>query len=137
MSGSPLIRDMQVFDSDLGQSVGLAPPLLIRGSLRGELPWARCAEAYEHMLFLPAGTDDQRNARRPGRPVATHVDLPTRRRCVAEDAMDDPAATGLCKGSDVGLLAVVGIGIDTGVDDVALQLTIARPRTTTVITRNE
>jgi len=51
--------------------------------------------------------------------------------------MDDPAAAGLCKGSDVGPLAVVGVGIGTGVDDEALQLTIARPTTITVITRNE
>ena len=51
--------------------------------------------------------------------------------------MDDLAATGLCEGSDVGSLAVVGVGIGTGVDDVALQLTIATPPTTTVITRNE
>jgi len=51
--------------------------------------------------------------------------------------MDDPAAAGLCEGSNVGALAVVGVGIGTGVDDEALQLTIARLRTTTAITRNE
>jgi len=51
--------------------------------------------------------------------------------------MDDPAAAGLCEGSDVGPLAVLGVGIGAGVDDVALELTIARPRTTTAITRNE
>ena len=51
--------------------------------------------------------------------------------------MDDPAAAWLCEGSDVGPLAVVGVGIVTGVNDVALQFTIARLMTTTVITRNE
>ena len=51
--------------------------------------------------------------------------------------MDDPTAMGLGEGSDVGPLAVVGVGIGTGVNDEALQLTIARLRTTKVITRNE
>ncbi|MBC7558995.1 MAG: hypothetical protein H7270_06465 [Dermatophilaceae bacterium] len=55
----------------------------------------------------------------------------------AEDAMDDPAAAELREGSDVGQLALVGVGIKTGADDVALQLTIARPKTITVITRNK
>jgi len=61
-----------------------------------------------------------------------------------EDAMDDPAATwldeepsGLFDGFDVGPVALVGVGFGTGVDDVALQLTTARPNKTTVITRNE
>lgn len=53
----------------------------------------------------------------------------------AEDTMDDPAAVGVCEGPDVGILAVVGFGIGAGVEDVALQLTIARSRTTTDITR--
>ena len=55
----------------------------------------------------------------------------------AEDAMDDPAAAGLLEVSDVGPLALVGVGFGTGVDDVALQLTTATPNKTTVITRNE
>lgn len=48
--------------------------------------------------------------------------------------MDDSAAAWLCEGFDVGLLAGVGVDTVTGVDDVALQLTIARPRTTPAIT---
>jgi len=51
--------------------------------------------------------------------------------------MDDPAAAGLLEVSDVGPLALVGVGLGAGVDDVALQLTTARPNKTTVITRNE
>jgi hypothetical protein len=58
--------------------------------------------------------------------------------------MDDPAATGLDEDasglldvSDVGPLALVGVGFGTGVDDVALQLTTAIPNKTAVITRNE
>ena len=41
---------------------------------------------------------------------------------------------GVC---DVGRLAVVGVGIGTGFDDVALQLTTTRPKKTAVITRNQ
>jgi hypothetical protein len=62
----------------------------------------------------------------------------------AEDATGDPDdgvldedAAGLRDVSDVGPLALVGVGFGTGVDDVALQLTTATPRTTAVITRNE
>lgn len=55
----------------------------------------------------------------------------------AKDAMDDPAAAGLLDRSEAGPLALVGVGFETGVDDVALQLTTARPSTTTIPTRNE
>ena len=58
--------------------------------------------------------------------------------------MDDPAATGLDEeasglldGSDVGSLALVGVGFGAGVDDVELQLTTATPNKTAVITRDE
>lgn len=61
----------------------------------------------------------------------------------AEDE-DDPAATGLDEDasglldvSDVGQLALVGVGFGTDVDDVELQLTTAIPNKTAVITRNE
>ena len=62
----------------------------------------------------------------------------------AEDAMSDPDdgvldedAAGLLDVSDVGPLALVGVGLGTGVDDVALQLTTATPNKTAVITRDE
>ena len=62
----------------------------------------------------------------------------------AEDAMSDPDdgvldedAAGLLDVSDVGPLALVGVGLGTDVDDVALQLTTAIPNKTAVITRNE
>lgn len=62
----------------------------------------------------------------------------------AEDAMSDPDdgvldedAAGLLDVSDVGPLALVGVGFGTDVDDVALQLTTAIPNKTAVITRNE
>ena len=61
----------------------------------------------------------------------------------AEGAMGDPDdgvdedAAGLLDVSDVGPLALVGVGFGTGVDDVALQLTTATPNKTAVITRDE
>lgn len=62
----------------------------------------------------------------------------------AEGAMGDPDdgvldedAAGLLDVSDVGPLALVGVGFGTDVDDVALQLTTATPNKTAVITRNE
>ena len=61
-----------------------------------------------------------------------------------EETMDDPAAVVLGEEaagpldlSDVGALALVGVGFGPGVDDVPLQLTTAKPRKTTVITRDE
>ena len=62
----------------------------------------------------------------------------------AEGAMGDPDdgvldedAAGLLDVSDVGPLALVGVGFGNGVDDVALQLTTATPNKTAVITRDE
>jgi hypothetical protein len=54
---------------------------------------------------------------------------------------DDPGldeeATGLLDVSEVRPLALVGVGFGTGFDDVALQLTTARPSKAAVTTRNE
>jgi hypothetical protein len=62
----------------------------------------------------------------------------------AEDPMSDPDdpvldedAAGLLDVSDVGPLALVGVGLGNGVDDVALQLTTATPNKTAVISRDE
>lgn len=58
--------------------------------------------------------------------------------------MDDPAAAEVAEEaagplglSGVDALVLVGVGFGTGVDDVPLQLTIARPRTTAAITGSE
>lgn len=53
-----------------------------------------------------------------------------------DGALDEDAA-GLLDVSDVGPLALVGVGFGTGADDVALQLTTATPNKTAVITRDE
>ena len=62
----------------------------------------------------------------------------------AEDAMGDPDdgvldedASGLLDVSDVGPIALVGVGFGTDVNCVALQLTTAIPNKTAVTTRNE
>jgi len=54
-----------------------------------------------------------------------------------DDGVLDEDAAGLFDGSDVGPLALVGVGLGTGVDDVELQLTTATPNKTAVITRDE
>lgn len=54
-----------------------------------------------------------------------------------DDGVLDEDASRLLDVSDVGPIALVCVGFGTGVDDVALQLTTATPRTTAVITRNE
>lgn len=54
-----------------------------------------------------------------------------------DDEVLDEDAAGLLDVSDVGPLALVGVGLGTDVDVVALQLTTAIPNKTAVITRNE
>ena len=49
----------------------------------------------------------------------------------------DEDAAGRLDVSDVGPLALVGVGFGTGADDVALQLITATPNKTAVITRDE
>jgi len=61
--------------------------------------------------------------------------IPAHQHCRGRDGRS--RCCGAVRGSDIGPSAVVGVGIRTGVDDVAVQLTIARPRTTAVIARNK